>query len=147
VAVSGVIRRVGVANRHPVRRAIERGLSSLEPAEGCVTELNEFLVEAARSGTGIDTVYRALDHLVDRYALVDAAVVVDVPGFGRQVFRAGRRPLRDDETGLHTAPTGLYLDPPIDDPALAEVMVALGVLGLRHDACRGIATAAEEALA
>jgi D-serine deaminase-like pyridoxal phosphate-dependent protein len=99
-----------------------------------VTELNESLVDAARSGTGLDTVYRALDHLVDRYALVDATVVVDVPGFGRQVLHAGRRPLRDDESGLHAAPTGLYLDPPIDDPVLAELVVALGVLGLRHDA-------------
>ncbi|MFI5054068.1 MAG: hypothetical protein ACHQDE_06875, partial [Acidimicrobiia bacterium] len=82
----------------------------------------------------IDTVYRALDRLVDLYGLVDAAVVVDVPGFGRQVLHAGRRPLHNDESGLHRAPPGLYLDPPLDDPVLAELMVALGVLAFRHDA-------------
>jgi D-serine deaminase-like pyridoxal phosphate-dependent protein len=98
-----------------------------------VTELNESLVESARSGSGIDTVYRALDRLVELYALEDAAVVVDVPGFGRQVLHAGRRPLHKDEPGLHAAPPGLYLDPPLDDPALSELMVALGVLALRHD--------------
>jgi hypothetical protein len=108
-----------------------------------VTELNESLVDAARSGTGLDTVYRALDHLVDRYALIDATVVVDVPGFGRQVLHAGRRPLRDDESGLHAAPAGLYLEPPVDDPVLAELVVALGVLGLRHDA--SVATRALDA--
>ena len=48
----------------------------------------------------------------------DAAVVVDVPGFGRQVLHAGRRPLRNDEQGLHAAEPGLYLDPPVDDPVL-----------------------------
>ncbi len=109
-----------------------------------MTELNESLVESARLGSGIDTVYRALDRLVGLYALADAALVVDVPGFGRQVLHAGRRPLHNDEAALHAAPPGLYLDPPLDqmsraeapapDSVLAELMVALGALGLRHDA-------------
>ena len=47
---------------------------------------NESVVAAARDSTGLATVYRALDELVDLYALADAAVVVDVPGFGRQVL-------------------------------------------------------------
>ena len=74
--------------------------------------------------------YHALDELVDLYALDDAAVVVDVPGFGRQVLHAGRRPLHDDEHGLHAAEPGLYLEPPLDDPVLAELMLALGALGV-----------------
>jgi len=79
-------------------------------------------------------VYRALDDLVALYALDDAAVVVDVPGFGRQVLHAGRRPLRDDERGLHAAEPGLYLEPPLDDPVLSSLMLALTTLALRHDA-------------
>jgi D-serine deaminase-like pyridoxal phosphate-dependent protein len=95
---------------------------------------NEPLVETARESTGLATVYRALDELVDLYALDDAAVVVDVPGFGRQVMHAGRRPLRRDEQNLHAAEPGLYLDPPHDDPVLSRIMLALGTLALRHDA-------------
>ena len=99
-----------------------------------MTTTNEAIVEAARESTGLATVYRALDDLVDLYALDDAAVVVDVPGFGKQVLHAGRRPLRRDERGLHAAEPGLYLDPPLDDPVLSRLMLALGTLALRHDA-------------
>jgi hypothetical protein len=99
-----------------------------------VTTTNESLVASAREGSGLSTVYQALDDLVDLYSLDDAAVVVDVPGFGRQVLCAGRRPLRDDEAGLHAAEPGLYLQPPLDDPVLSRLMVALGALALRHDA-------------
>lgn len=95
---------------------------------------DEPLVTTARESSGLATVYRALDELVDLYALEDAAVVVDVPGFGRQVLHSGRRPLRDDERGLHAAEPGLYLDPPLDDPVLSRLMLALGTLALRHDA-------------
>lgn len=95
---------------------------------------NEAVVAAARESSGLATVYRALDDLVDLYALEDAAVVVDVPGFGRQVLHAGRRPLRNDDQGLHSAEPGLYLQPPLDDPVLSRLMLALGTLALRHDA-------------
>jgi hypothetical protein len=94
---------------------------------------NQTLGDTARLGSGLDTVYQALDHLVALYGLDDAAVVVDVPGFGRQVLRAGRRPLGDDPTGLHRAEPGLYLQPPLDDPVLGELVVAIGALGLRYD--------------
>ena len=102
-----------------------------------MTTTDVSLVEAARTGTGLATVYRALDELVDLYSLDDAALVVDVPGFGRQVLHAGRRPLRDDEHGLHAAEPGLYLQPPLDDPAISRLMLALGTLALRHDAGAG----------
>jgi hypothetical protein len=92
------------------------------------------LVASAQEDTGLATIYRALDELVDLYSLDDAAVVVDAPGFGRQVLRAGRRPLRDDASALHNAEPGLYLEPPLDDPVLGRLMVALGTLALRHDA-------------
>jgi hypothetical protein len=107
-----------------------------------VTERNESLVESAQLGSGIALVYRALDQLVAEYALADAALVVELPGFGRQLLHAGRRPLHDDVAGWHSAPPGLYFDPPVDDTPssegfaphlLSELMIALGTLGLRHD--------------
>ena len=90
--------------------------------------------DTARGGSGLATVYHALDDVVTRFALRDAALVVDVPPLGRQVLHAGRRPLHNDEQGLHDAEPGLYLDPPVDVPLLAEVMVAMTMLGLRLDA-------------
>ena len=60
-------------------------------------------------------------------------MVVDVPGFGRQVLHAGRRPLGDDEQGFHSAEPGLYVQPPLDDPVLTRLMLALGTIALRHD--------------
>ena len=98
-----------------------------------MADTNETLVESARTGSGIGTVYRALDELVELYALDDAAVIVDIPGFGRQVLHAGRRPLHDDEHALHAAEPGLYLRPALDDPILTDLMVALGTMGFRHD--------------
>lgn len=119
-----------------------------------MTAPNESLFESARLGSGIATVYRALDELVERYSLDDAAVVLDVPGFGRQVLHAGRRPLQDDPARWHTAEPGLYFDPPFPDPApdadtearaaLSELMLALGTLGLRHDALADAAPLAIE---
>jgi hypothetical protein len=93
----------------------------------------EALLESACLGSGIGTVYKALDRLVDLYALDDAALVLDVPGLGRQVLHAGRKPLGNDEHGLLRSPPGLYLDPPLHDPALEDLMVAVGSLGLRFD--------------
>jgi hypothetical protein len=94
----------------------------------------ELLADAARHESGLATVYRALDELVTQYDLTDAALVVDVPVLGRQVLHAGRRPLHNDERRLHDAEPGLYLDPPVDDSMVADLMVAMGALGLRLDA-------------
>jgi hypothetical protein len=113
----------------------------------------ESLADAARAESGLATAYRALDHLVTRYGLHDAALVVDVPGLGRQVLHAGRRPLHNDERGLHDAAPGLYVEPATDElatdesatgesatgesamdqPLVAELMQAIGALGLRYD--------------
>ena len=99
------------------------------------------LGQSARFGSGLGTVYRALDLLVAERGLDDAALVVDVPSLGRQVLRAGRRPLRDDDRGLLERPPGLYVEPApdslgeeqTDDVLVEELMVALAELGLRHD--------------
>jgi hypothetical protein len=101
------------------------------PANG--PRRSEALLESACLGSGIGTVYKALDRLVDLYALDDAALVLDVPGLGRQVLHAGRKPLGNDEHGLLRSPPGLYLDPPLHDAALDDLMVTVGALGLRFD--------------
>jgi hypothetical protein len=90
--------------------------------------------DVARHDSALATVYRALDALVARYELDDAALVVDVTGFGRQVLHAGRRPLHNDERGLHSAAPGAYLQPPVDEPILHHLLLAVGTLGLRHAA-------------
>jgi hypothetical protein len=98
-------------------------------------------VDDAGGRSGLGTVHHALDRLVAERHLEDAALVVDVPGLGRQVLRAGRRPLRDDVQGLLRRPTGLYLEPEddTDDATLvAELMVALAELGLRTDLARTV---------
>jgi hypothetical protein len=96
-------------------------------------------------GSGLATVYDALDRLVAARGLVDAAVVVDVAPLGRQVLRAGRKPLRDDEHGLLERAPGLYLetagadavgDRTVADPVVADLMVTLTELALRHDVAR-----------
>jgi hypothetical protein len=92
------------------------------------------LMQSARNGSGLATLYGALDHLVATYELRDAALVVDVPGLGRQVFRAGRRPLVRDEQRFHDAEPGLYLEPPVAAPVLDDLVVAVATLGLRLDA-------------
>jgi len=92
------------------------------------------LVDTARLGSGLGSVYRALDLVVDGYGLDDAALVVDVPGLGRQVLHAGRRPIGDDTTHLHDAADGLYTEPPIDEPVVQELLLALGAIALRYDA-------------
>jgi hypothetical protein len=92
------------------------------------------LVQTARLGSGLGSVYRALDLVIDGYGLADAAVVVEVPGLGRQVLHAGRRPLGDDDARLHDAAEGLHTDPPLDEPVVEELILALGALALRFDA-------------
>jgi hypothetical protein len=92
------------------------------------------LMDSASRGSGLATIYSALDQLVAQYELRDAAVVVDVPGLGRQMFRAGRSPLHNDEQGLREAGPGLYLDPPVADALVGPLMVAISALALRFDA-------------
>ena len=64
-----------------------------------MTTTDESLVAAARESTGLGTVHRALDGLVELYALEDAAVVVDVRASVGRCCTAGRRPGSDDEHG------------------------------------------------
>jgi len=132
-----------------------RGLASLLPAasephpvghilapltEGDdVSDLGTAMVdELATSQSGLAIIYHALDTLVAEHDLRDAAVVIDEPGLGRQVFRAGRRPL-DDPGGeaLLDAPAGLYTDPAVDAGTVdATLVTSLCVVALRMEMLR-----------
>jgi diguanylate cyclase (GGDEF)-like protein len=104
-----------------------------------VTDLGTELVsELATNQSGLAIIYRALDGLVEQHALADAAVVIQEDGLGRQVFRAGRKPL-DDPGGeaLLDAPPGLYTDPPLEAAAVdASLVTSLCVVALRMEVLR-----------
>ncbi|MHB8293332.1 MAG: GGDEF domain-containing protein [Acidimicrobiales bacterium] len=110
-------------------------------AGGLVGQLWAPLVqELSRSASGIGFVYHALDTLVETLLLDDAALVLSEPGIGRQVFRAGRRPL--EAAGLPPAPgccpEGLYAEPAtaVEDPGLPAAFAELCRLALRLDLTR-----------
>jgi diguanylate cyclase (GGDEF)-like protein len=103
-----------------------------------VNALNEDLAaQVATSESGIALIYKALDALVEQFELEDAAVIIDEPGLGRQVFCAGRRPLGpDDEELLEQAPW-LYTRPALDNHGFdRSLMLSLCVLALRLDVLR-----------
>jgi diguanylate cyclase (GGDEF)-like protein len=91
----------------------------------------------ANTESGLSLIYRALDALVSEHGLADAAIVIEEPGLGRQVFRAGRRPLDDEDETLLTASPGLYTEPPLDQLDVdRSLVVSLCVLALRLDLLR-----------
>ena len=100
--------------------------------------LNEELAASvATSESGIALIYKALDALVAQFGLDDAAVVLDEPGLGRQVFCAGRRPLGLDDEELLVSPPGLYTRPALDNHGFdRSLMLSLCVLALRLDVLR-----------
>jgi diguanylate cyclase (GGDEF)-like protein len=94
--------------------------------------------ELAGNESGLAIIYHALDSLVAEHDLADAAVVIDEPGVGRQVFRAGRKPL-DDPGGeaLLDAPPGLYTDPALRPGSVdASLVTSLCVVALRMEMLR-----------
>lgn len=98
----------------------------------------EMVGELASSQSGLAIIYHALDALVAQHNLDDAAVIIDEPGLGRQVFRAGRKPL-DDPGGeaLLDAPPGLYTDPALDANSVdASLVTSLCVVALRMEVLR-----------
>jgi diguanylate cyclase (GGDEF)-like protein len=91
----------------------------------------------AVSDSGISLVYKTLDALVEQYELDDAAIVIEEPGLGRQIFRAGRKPLDADDEALLEALPGLYTERPLAEPELDRALVlSLCTLALRLDVMR-----------
>jgi diguanylate cyclase (GGDEF)-like protein len=101
---------------------------------------NALVTDLAVGTTGIAFVYRALDRLVDTQGLRDAAIVLDVAGLGRQVFRARRQVLTSQDLALLEGAPGLYTLPSpdprrIDARAVTHLCsVALQIDLLRYDA-------------
>ena len=91
----------------------------------------------AVTDSGISLVYKTLDALVEEHHLDDAALVLEEPGLGRQIFRAGRRPLDADDEALLEALPGLYTEPTLEESDLDRALVlSLCTLALRLDVLR-----------
>jgi diguanylate cyclase (GGDEF)-like protein len=91
----------------------------------------------AENDSGIALVYKTLDALVAQYGLDDAAVVLDEPGLGRQIFRAGRKPLDAADEALLEALPGLYTERPLSETDLDRALVlSVCTLALRLDVMR-----------
>ena len=101
---------------------------------------NALVTDLGSGVSGIAFVYRSLDRLVDTYGLRDAAIIVDETGLGRQVFRAGRRILANNDLALLEGAPGVYTDPPLG-PARVDARAFMGLCSvalhldlLRYDA-------------
>ena len=96
--------------------------------------------DLAKAESGLGFVYDLLDRLMDAGDWRDAAIVLDDEGLGRQIFRAGRKPISDwplrslvdVPAGLHTIPD--HVDDDIDTIVTNLATVALQLDLLRHDA-------------
>lgn len=123
------------AEPHPV----EHQLFPPPDSGDAVTDLGtEMVGELTTSQSGLSIIYHALDTLVADHDLLDAAVVLEEPGLGRQVFRAGRKPLDDPggEALLDAAP-GLYTDPALSAGRVdASLVTSLCVVALRMEVLR-----------
>ena len=85
--------------------------------------------------TGVEFVYRSLDRLRDRMGADDLVAVIEEPLLGRQVFRAGRRPV-DTEWArelVRSGAPGVHALPEEVDPVVAKAVVDLCSVALRLD--------------
>lgn len=102
------------------------------PGEVVLAELTSLLVSAP---TGLAFVYRCLEVLAQRWALEDAVVVTETTAIGRQAFRLGRLPIDQPWASaiVATAGRGLYTEPVILQPEVADGVVDLAEIALRLD--------------
>jgi diguanylate cyclase (GGDEF)-like protein len=137
---SGLGRGLGAILPEALESPPSEPFASADPdhEERSVGTLSEMIAtHLGVTDSGISLVYKTLDALVAQYGLDDAAVVLDEPGLGRQVFRAGRRPLDSADEALLVAPAGLYTEPILDEPDLDRALVlSLCTLALRLDVLR-----------
>lgn len=122
---------------HPVQHLFAAPLRGRENA--VVAEFGaELVAELASNQSGISLIYRVLDGLVEQFSLHDAAVVLEESGLGRQVFRAGRKPLYEPgEEALLDAAPGLYTDPPLEQATVdSSLLTSLCMVALRLDLLR-----------
>ncbi|HEX5615907.1 MAG TPA: GGDEF domain-containing protein [Acidimicrobiia bacterium] len=111
-----------------------REVSARSRPEAPGTEPTDLSRILATSESGVAIIYGALDCLVEEFDLEDAFVVLDAPGAGRQVFRAGRRPIATDDEAMLHAPTGIYTQPQLAGNAFdANLLLSSCLLALRLD--------------
>jgi diguanylate cyclase (GGDEF)-like protein len=104
---------------------------------GPMSMTSDLATEVAATESGIAVIYRALEELVEQFDLEDAAVVLEEPGLGRQVFCAGRRPLGPADEELLGAAPGLYTQPALGNHGFDRtLMLTLCALALRLDVLR-----------
>jgi diguanylate cyclase (GGDEF)-like protein len=103
--------------------------------------LEDLLRKLADNRSGLDVVYDALDRVVAQASAVDALLVLENPLIGRQCFRAGRKPVGEEEYGhpVHELPPGLYTTPPeasstVEAPLLSLLELAVTLDRTLHDA-------------
>ena len=89
----------------------------------------------ASTETGVEFVYRSLDQLRDRLGADDLVAVLDEPHLGRQVFRAGRRPVDDEWSRrlVKAGAPGVHALPDPVDPIVSSAVVHLCSVALRLD--------------
>jgi diguanylate cyclase (GGDEF)-like protein len=137
---SGIARGLGALIPGP-RAGRATGVGAVGAAPSGVFPMDrfgdDFVSLATTSESGLALIYRALDALVEQFELDDAAIVIEEPTLGRQVFRAGRRPLGLEDEELLVSPPGLYTRPALDDNSFdRSVLLSLCVLALRFDVSR-----------
>jgi diguanylate cyclase (GGDEF)-like protein len=99
--------------------------------------ISDFALDVATTESGMALIYRALDALVAEFGLEDAAVVLEEPGLGRQVFCSGRRPLGPADEELLRAAPGLYTRPAIEHGAFdRSLLLSMCSVALRLDLAR-----------
>jgi diguanylate cyclase (GGDEF)-like protein len=105
--------------------------------------------ELATAPSGVGFIYDALGRLVAEHHLTDAILVIDSAPAGRQVFRAGRRPVRGGwaQEQATTAAPGLHTDPALLEGEAAASLSNLCTVAFRlevlahdasHDALTGL---------
>ena len=87
------------------------------------------------SDSGIEFVHRSLDCLRDRLGADDLVAIIEEPSMGRQVFRAGRRPVDTDWARrlVEAGPPGVHATPDAVDPIVSSAVVHLCSVALRLD--------------
>ncbi len=114
---------------------VTRAADPRAPSDRLVSTLADELTAAS---DGVGFIYRALEVLLDALGAEDAAVVLEEPPLGRQVFRAGRRHLDDPwcQGLVRDGSVGLHVLPAAPDAEVADRVVRLCQLAIRLDAAR-----------
>lgn len=125
-------------SRRPLGGAQGTRADDEERAGGAPTAmLAELAADLAGCATGIAFVYAALRKLAEGEERDDVVLVLDEPGMGRQVFRAGRgAPWEGSVRLVRDLAPGLYADGVLVRRTLAETLIDLCGVALRMDLFR-----------